>query len=218
MCHLFAACGSAERERIAQIAQPRQWQRGDVVFAQGEPGDAFHIVLAGVFRILRTTAEGQEVHLHVVRPGEIFGLAPFFLDRPYPAMAVCSTTRGETLRFPRVPFLRLMDNSQELSRHLCAGLALKLHEFTHRFESLTAQTIHARLARYLILDLAGEAKSGLTCELPMSKRNLAAHLGATPESLSRALRKLADDGLIRIEGKRVTLLGADALTELANLD
>ncbi|MBN1477631.1 Crp/Fnr family transcriptional regulator [Candidatus Sumerlaeota bacterium] len=217
-CPLFQACRADDRGRIAAIAQARTHRRGDVIFGQGEPADAFYLVTEGVVRVLRTTTEGQEATLHLVRPGEIFGLAPFFLDHPYPAMAVCSTTRGATLRFPRTPFLKLLGESPDLAPRLLGGLAVKLHEFTIRFESLTGQTLPVRLARWLILDLAGEAKHGTTHELPMSKRNLAALLGATPETLSRALRRLAEEGVIRIGGKRITLLDPERLNEIAELD
>lgn len=216
-CHLFTACSSEDRRAIADLAKPRAHQRRDILFSQGEAADAFFLCLSGIIKVLRTTAEGQEVPLHVVRPGEIFGLAPFFLDRPYPAHAQCASTRAATLRFPRTPLLRLLRASPELALHLLGGLALKLHEFTQRFEDLTAQTVPTRLARWLLLDLAGEVRVGEPMTLPMSKRNLAAHLGATPEALSRALRRLSDEGLIQLTGREVAILNPERLAETASL-
>lgn len=209
-CHLFAACGEEEIARLAAIAQQRAHRRGDVVFNQRERADAFHLATEGIFRVLRVTGEGQEVHLHVIRSGEIFGLVPFFFEKPYPAQAICSTARGATIRFPRTPFLKLMTELPDLPRLLLGGLAAKLHEFTQRIEAITVQTLPTRLARWLLLDFEGGT-------LPMSKRNLAAHLGATPEALSRAFRSLAEDGLIAISGSSVTVVDQRRLTETAGL-
>jgi CRP-like cAMP-binding protein len=218
-CYLFTACRPEDQARIAAMAQPRTHRRGEVIFAQGAPGDAFFLMVEGLVRIERLTADGQEVTLHLVRPGEVFGLVPFFLDAPLPAHAICVTTRAASLRFPRTPFLRLLHETPDLTLRLLGGLSLRLHHFTQRFEDLVGQTLPVRLARYLLLELPmeSEAEEGGAMRLPMSKRNLAAHLGTTPETLSRALRRLIDDRAIAMEGKAVRVLNPGKLMHAAGI-
>lgn len=218
-CYLFAACRPEEQARLAALAQPRAHHRGEVIFSQGDAGDAFFLMVDGLVRIQRLTADGREITLHMVRPGEIFGLVPFFLETEMPAHAVCATTRAQSLRFPRTPFLKLLHETPDLPLRILGGLSMRLHHFTQRFEDLVGQTLPARLARYLLLELPSEAETGPdgAMRLPMSKRNLAAHLGTTPETLSRALRQLIDDRIIAMEGKAVRVLNQHRLMQVAGV-
>jgi CRP/FNR family transcriptional regulator len=96
--------------------------------------------------------------------------------------------------------------------NIIAGLSRFLRQFAQQIEELTFKDVPSRLARYL-LDLA-KGRAG-TVDLPISKSQLASNLGTVSETLSRTLRKLSDDDLIRVEGKHIQLLDVERLEELA---
>jgi len=87
-----------------------------------------------------------------------------------------------------------------------------LRQFAQQIEELTFKDVPSRLARYL-LDLARGKR--MTVELPISKSQLASNLGTVSETLSRTLRKLSDDDIIRVDGRRVEILDVERLEELA---
>ena len=95
---------------------------------------------------------------------------------------------------------------------MIAGLSQFLRQFAHQIEELTFKDVPARLAGY-ILKLKAEPDGSYL--LPVSKSQLASNLGTVSETLSRSLRKLADEELIRVEGKRIEILDLDLLQEMA---
>ena len=95
---------------------------------------------------------------------------------------------------------------------MIAGLSRFLRQFAHQIEELTFKDVPARLAGFL-LKLPAE-KDG-SCQLPVSKSQLASNLGTVSETLSRSLRKLADEELIRVDGKRIEILDRELLEDLA---
>jgi CRP/FNR family transcriptional regulator len=95
---------------------------------------------------------------------------------------------------------------------MIAGLSRFLRQFAGQIEDLTFKDVPARLARYLV-ELAEDGRD--VVELPISKTQLASRLGTVSETLSRTLRKLSEDELIKVQGKTITILDHDRLEDLA---
>jgi CRP/FNR family transcriptional regulator len=95
---------------------------------------------------------------------------------------------------------------------MIGGLSRFLRQFATQIEELTFKDVPARLARYL-LDLAGDEATRV--ELPISKSQLASNLGTVSETLSRTLRKLSDDDVVRVNGKTIEILDYDRLEDLS---
>jgi CRP/FNR family transcriptional regulator len=116
------------------------------------------------------------------------------------------------LFFPKDDFLQLLHNQSRIAINMIGGLSRFLRQFASQIEELTFKDVPARLARYLI-DLAGDAAE---FNLPISKSQLASNLGTVSETLSRTLRKLSDEGYLQVEGKRITILDYDLLSDLSD--
>jgi len=101
----------------------------------------------------------------------------------------------------------------ELALGVMALLSARLRAFVGQIAQLSLKEVPERLAGYLLLLRASQNRDDLTLDLP--KGQIAAYLGTIPETLSRALKKLADQGLIETSGNRVTLLDPDGLAQLA---
>lgn len=210
-CHLFAGLSDDDIVLLSSIIRVKQSGRGDILFAEGAKAEGFYVVAKGKVKVYKLSAEGRERVLHIVQPGNSFADAAIFADGCYPAFAE-TLTEATLLFFPKRDFLDLLHRHSRLAINMIAGLSRYLRQFTVQIEDLTFRDVPARLARYL-LNLAENA--GPTVILPLSKAQLASNLGTTSETLSRTLRKLADEELLEVHGKAITLLNPDGLHDVA---
>lgn len=210
-CPLFSGATDTDLEHLDQVCKRREYARGEVLFSEGEEAQGFFIVASGKVKIYKLSPEGKERILHIVHPGGTFAEAAIFGDGRYPAYAE-PLEKAQLLFFPKREFLTLLHEHSQIAINMIGGLSRFLRQFATQIEELTFKDVPARLARYLI-DLAGdEAKK---VELPISKSQLASNLGTVSETLSRTLRKLSDDDVIRVDGKTIDILDFDRLEDLS---
>lgn len=211
LCPLFSDVSPDDLEQLTSIVHHRKVQRGELLFSEGDTAKGFYVVAEGRVKVYKLSADGKERILHIVQPGATFAEAAIFGDGIYPAYAE-PLVASRLLFFPKREFLNLLHNQTQMAINMISGLSRYLRQFATQVEQLTFQDVPARLAKYL-LALSG-AETGKVM-LPISKGQLASNLGTVSETLSRTLRKLSDEGIIKVEGKNITLCNLDELEDLA---
>lgn len=209
---LFTGLGSRELAALAGIAEVRRYAKGQDIFFAGQPGEGFFSVAAGKVRIYQTALSGKEHILHIFGPGEVFAEVAVFAGGPYPANAQ-AMEESKFLFFPRKHFRDLLAADPELALNMLGLLSLRLRQFVNKLEDLSLREVPARLAAHLLLLQAESPKR--TLSLGLAKGQLAAYLGTIPETLSRVLRRLTDDGIIAVTGSSVEILDRPRLEALA---
>lgn len=209
---LFAGLSDADLDAMMEIARIREYPRGELLFSEGEQAAGFFVVLDGKVKVYKLSPEGKERILHIIHPGVTFAEAAIFGDGLYPAYAEPLQV-SQLLFMPKDGFLDLLMNNGRISVNMIAGLSRFLRQFANQIEDLTFKDVPSRLARYL-MDLSRGTRE--TVELPISKSQLASNLGTVSETLSRTLRKLSEDDLIRVTGKMVEILDFERLEGLAD--
>jgi CRP/FNR family transcriptional regulator len=210
-CPLFSGATPTDLDHLVQVCKRREYARGEVLFSEGDEAQGFFVVALGKVKIYKLSPEGKERILHIVHPGGTFAEAAIFGDGRYPAYAE-PLEKAQLLFFPKREFLTLLHEHSQIAINMIGGLSRFLRQFATQIEELTFKDVPARLARYL-LDLAGDEAQSV--ELPISKSQLASNLGTVSETLSRTLRKLSDDDVIRVDGKRIEILDSDRLEDLS---
>ena len=209
---LFAGLSNSDLDALMEIARIREHQRGELLFSEGEPAAGFFVVLDGKVKVYKLSPEGKERILHIIHPGGTFAEAAIFGDGLYPAYAEPLQV-AQLLFLPKDGFLDLLINNGRIAINMIAGLSRFLRQFANQIEDLTFKDVPSRLARYL-MELSRGTRT--TVELPISKSQLASNLGTVSETLSRTLRKLSEDDLISVSGKRVDIHDFERLEELAD--
>lgn len=215
---LFSGLNEADLVSLSAIAVRRSFAKGETLFAEGEEATGFYLLVSGHIKMCRVSADGREKVLHFVRPGETFAEAAFFGDGTYPADA-CSLEAGEVLFLPKHGFLDLIATKPQFGLNLVVSLSLALRRFVRQIEELTFADVASRLASFLLKRAAEKSTSysGITyLELGIKKGELAAQLGTASETISRTFRKLKEEGIIELEGRKVTILQMERLQQLAN--
>lgn len=207
---LFRHLPAKTLARLAPEVIRRIYCKGQIVVQQGDPADGFFLVLFGRVKIRVSSGSGKEQVLHFYGPGGSFGEAAMLGGNGFP-VDVVALERTRLAFVPARVFEQEMDGDPEFVRQILGSMARRLTEFAHIIEDLSIREVKARLACYLLRQSCENGE----LELAVGKGELAHLLGTTPESLSRSLRTLSDQGAIEVDGRSITLLNPDALMDLA---
>lgn len=211
-CHLCAGLAPAEVEAVSRITSLRTVQDGELLFQEGDPARGFYVLLAGRIRIFKSSADGKEHTLHIIRPGQMFAEVAIFHDGMFPAHAV-AVEDSTVAFFPKPDFLRLLGESPQISLKIIGSLAAFVREFNRQIEDLSLKDVPSRLAGYFLDECR---RTGRTVfRLETTKLELARRLGTISETLSRNLRKFSELGLIEVRQREITVLQPDRLEDIA---
>ncbi|HUX08018.1 MAG TPA: Crp/Fnr family transcriptional regulator [Acidobacteriota bacterium] len=200
-------------ERLAATAAPRKLKRKEPLFLEGEKVKGFFLVLEGLLKIYKVSADGKEHVLHLVPPGQTFAEGALFEFEGYPASAE-AVEPSEVLMIPADGFISLLDSKPHLCHKMFKGLSLWLRRLTDIIYSLAFRDVEVRLASYLVQQCRqdrGGLRSGMKIDLGVEKSLLASYLGTIPETFSRTLKKMQLHGLIEVDGSVITILDAEGL-------
>ena len=214
---LFSGLNEQDLASLATIIVRRSFAKGETLFCEGDEATGFYLLVSGHIKMCRVSSDGREKVLHFVRPGETFAEAAFFGDGTYPADAR-AVESGEILFLPKQGFMELMTDKPQFGLNLVVSLSLALRRFVRQIEELTFADVASRLASFLIKRAAEQSTSynGITyLELGIKKGELAAQLGIAGETVSRTFRKLKEEGIIELDGRKVTVLNMERLQQLA---
>ncbi|OPY70540.1 MAG: Fumarate and nitrate reduction regulatory protein [Syntrophorhabdus sp. PtaU1.Bin002] len=209
---LFAGLPDKQLNELLGIAEERRFDRGQMIFAEGELANGFYVLRSGRVKIFKLSSEGKEQILHIFGPGEPFGEVPVFAGERFPAYAEILET-SEAVFFPKQSFVKLVKSDPSLALNLLAILSKRLKYFTQLVESLSLKEVPQRLATYLLFFRGSEEENSV--DLAIAKGQLASLLGTIPETLSRILNKMTAQGLIEVQGRQIKLIDRKALERLA---
>ena len=201
---MFSEMGAAELDRIAAATVPLYFDKGQSIVQSGDPCNGLHIVVYGQVKLAFTSPQGVEKVLEIVRPGQSFGEALMFLDKPYLvfAQALADTMLLHVAK--HAVFAELGPNP--FGRRMLAGIARRLHGLVRDVEAYTLRSGQERVIGYLLAELPEGAASGpAEIHLTPGKSVLASRLNMTPEHFSRILHDLAAARLIEVNGRSIAV-------------
>jgi len=204
------------REHLAELARHtgvQRLKRGGVVCRRGDLLSCFYGVAYGQVKLVLRADSGEEKVLRIVGPGETFGEALVFRQRPNPLDAV-ALSDALLVAFPSQTVNALLEHDPNFARGLLVSLSERMHGMVAEVEASTLLSARQRVASYLV-GLA-EACGASRVRLPVTKTLIASRLGVTKETLSRLLRELADRGLIAVDKRDVLLHDRARLAEIAH--
>lgn len=206
---IFRNLPAEQLASIAQIARTKPYNKGEVVFWEGDEGNGFYIVRMGRVKVFKQSSEGKEQILHLFEVGEHFAEVPAFDGKSFPASAA-AVEKSELLFFPRTEFLELLRREPNVAISILSSFASHLRRLAFLVDSLALKEVPQRLATYLI-NLSDRMGNPEILELDLTKGQLASLLGTIPETLSRVFYKLNQEGLIETDGSRIRILDRERL-------
>jgi len=188
-------------------------ERGKFILLESEPADALYFVVSGVVKVFKTSADGREQILQIVRPGESFNDAPVFDGGPNPASA---QAMGPVVLYgiKNSDMGAILRTHSQVALNVIHVLSQKLRHLVSLVEDLSFKHVTARLAKILLEyagDGAGPAKPRLT------QQEMAAMAGTAREMIGRSLKELEDEKIIRLEHHRIVVTDKEALKKWAGV-
>jgi CRP/FNR family transcriptional regulator, cyclic AMP receptor protein len=214
---LFAALDDDAANALAQAMTSRTVVRGHVVFHEGDPGDRLFVVIDGKVKISRAAADGRENLLAVFGPGEMFGELSLF--DPGTRTATASAITDSTLASLDHDDMRPVLLARPLvALHLLRALAQRLRRTNEAMADLVFSDVPGRVAKAL-LDLSDkfgeDEEQGVRVQHDLTQEELAQFVGASRETVNKALSEFANRGWLRLEGRTVLLLDRERLARRA---
>ena len=206
---IFRGLSPDDQQVVAALARPVTLDAGQHLFESGDAVGTVFVVHVGRLKVVRVSASGREHLARVVGPGEVVG-EHAFLTGERPEHRVEAMAEARLCTFGHADLAGLVGAHPTIALAMLRSAAQRLEDAERRL-ALGAADVPARVADYL---LGLPAHRGVV-RWPMPKKEVAAFLATTPESLSRALARLEADGLIRSTGGTVALLDAMALEDRA---
>jgi len=210
---LFANLPPDDLRRVEGIASLKRHSRKESIFREGDRADGFFVVAAGRVKVFKLSEDGKEQVLHLLGPGQSFAEATIFEGGAYPAHAE-ALDDSELVYIPKRPFTDLLERNPRIALRMMASLSRWLKRMTDLVDSLSLRDVETRLVQFISEEMKSRGvpiRNGAVYELDVTKNVLASRLGTVPETFSRTLKKLQEEGKIRVKGKQIRILNADAL-------
>jgi CRP/FNR family transcriptional regulator len=226
---LFSDLEDSDLEKIKSFASFKKFKKGEILFFDSEPYRGFYCVLDGAIKLYKISPEGREHIIHIVYPGNIFAEVPLFdnfneikkNEVVYPINAMALDDENEVIIIPALPFMEILEKDKTICMKMLANFSRRLKIMNKHIASVTLQDVKKRLAQYILSeyensktnlkpDILTHHKSKTVLkeyiELSISKYDLASLLGTILETLSRTFKKLQEEKVIEVEGKRIYIL------------
>ncbi|QDI92151.1 Crp/Fnr family transcriptional regulator [Salicibibacter halophilus] len=207
---IFNHLEPGQMDEVMQTVQSTSYKKGELIFHEGDPSDTLYIVNTGKVKIYRLSEAGKEHLVSLMNPGDFTGEYALFNESTH-------TSYAEAMVDTKICKINREDLHAFLSKYPTISLKM-LTEFSQRLDRSEKQTTHfatekveTRIALFLA-ELANNEPDSETLELPMTRADLASYLGTTPETISRRLSVLEDQGFIQqITNKKIKIVDLDGL-------
>jgi len=211
---MFANLGESDRERLASHTRERLLRRGEILFHRGDPCTGIHVLISGQLKLAVVSSCGKEKIIELVEPGQCIGEEAFFADKPYGVFAE-ALSDCRLLHVARSGIERELKGVPALGQSMLSAMAERTNHLIEDVESYALNTGQERVIAFLLHDLAGSGPNNdeAVLHLPVHKGVIASRLNLTQEHFSRILHDLQEAGLIRVDGKFISIPSLERLRE-----
>lgn len=213
----FRRLSREDLERLATIAVAKTYEKGDVIFSQGEEPRSLHTIASGRVKVVKLVPSGKELILEILEAGDPLGAVVAYEERPYPATAV-ALERTVCLLLPRAELFALLERHPSVVRGFLSGMARRIVELTQRLPEVAGGRVETRFA-LLFLKLAektGRPEGGdVVVPLPLTRQDLADLTGTTIETAIRVMSRWSKAGLVLTEPEGFRVRDPEALERRA---
>lgn len=211
---LLSGLDRAELARFADLTRERSYPRGSVILFEDDPGDALFVVREGRVKVVLIGDDGREVILAILTVGDHFGELSLIDGQPRSAHVIAMDD-ANLLILRREDFRRRVTEAPAVAWALLMELSRRLRRADEKIGSLVLLDVHGRIAR-LLLDAASEG-GGDIIQKRLTHQTIAQMIGASRETVSRAMREFQDAGLIAVVRRQISIADRASLEKRASM-
>jgi CRP/FNR family cyclic AMP-dependent transcriptional regulator len=190
-------------DAIGKVATTRVFPKNAIIVNEGDETDSLYVILGGRARVYVSNAQGREVQLNVMGPGEYFGEVT--LDGGPRSASVMAAQDCRCALVKRTELLALVEKEPHFALHMVRKLASRVRDLTENVRSLALMDVYGRVAR-LLLELAEEREGRLCIDEPLTHKDIASRVGASREMISRIFSDLTAGGYVGKENGKLVIM------------
>jgi CRP/FNR family cyclic AMP-dependent transcriptional regulator len=200
---MFGAFPDDQLRALATMVTRRSAGRGSVIMHAGDPTDSLYIIISGRLKVMMGEADGKEVILAILGPGEFFGEMGLIDDSPRSA-TVLAIEPCELLAVSKFAFKKCLAEKFEVAMAVLRVLTRRLREADRKIGSLAMLDVYGRVAR-LLLDMSEMVNGEKVVTKRLPKQDIAKMIGASREMVSLVMKDLQMSGYIEVRGSTIVL-------------
>jgi len=204
---IFADVGEADLEKLATLATRKRYPKDGVVFFENEAGDTLFMIAEGRVKVTILGDDGREIILSVLGPGEFFGDMALLDNEPRSATTIAAED-SELLSLSRADFQGVLDHNPGIMSSLIKVLTSRLRHANHQISTLALLDVYGRVARVIVemaRDDGKRLKDGRISFHRPTHQEIANRIGTTRETVTRMLKDLQRQNLIKVTGKEIVV-------------
>ena len=205
----FSGLSTVELEAIKQSVFEKSADRGELILLEEEPAEAVYFIVKGALKAFKTSAEGKEQVLCLLRPGDSFNDVPVFDGGPNPA-SVSAMGPVSLYGISKTDMEILLREYPGIAINIIKALAERVRHFVSLVEDLSFRHVIGRIAK-LLLQYAGD---GASPGQRLTQQDMAAMVGTAREVVGRSLKTLEDEGAIRMDRHRIVITDKETLKDM----
>ena len=208
----------SELDQLLKFAKLRHGRRNEVLFQKGDPGDGLIAIMQGRVKISTMSAEGKEIVLNILGPGELFGEIALIDGKDRSADATVMEN-AELVVIDVRDFMPFLEARPELATRLLVMLCERFRWVNDLYEDAVFMHLPARLAKHLIRlaeSFGEEEGDGVRIGIKLSQQDLGNLMGTTRESVNKQMRTWIDSGIVAVDQGIITILDEDRLEQFCD--
>ncbi|MCP5276908.1 MAG: Crp/Fnr family transcriptional regulator [Thiobacillus sp.] len=211
-CYLFSGMEDDQFNEVLEHASTVELPQGHILFNQGDAANAFYWVADGVIRLYRASPQGDEKVIELAGPNRLFAEAVLFMGGQFPVNAAAQVP-SRLVAFDGRTFKEWLTKDARRCFLLMAGMSSRLHKMVNEIDRLTLMKGSDRLLQYLLDHSDPDNTGRQKVEWEAPKQVIASRIGVKPETLSRLLHKLSDQGCIEVVGNTLYIKDTASLMQ-----
>jgi len=205
---IFSGVAADSLARIASITGEKTFPKRSIIFHEGDVGDTLYLLRSGRVKISKITEDGREKTLTIMQPGDFFGEMAIFDNLPRSATAEVSDDAATLYTVAKRDFDRLVMEHPSIALQIIRDLTRRIRLVNQQVEDLAFKDVHERVASTLNHLSKSEGRNlgaKVLINLKMTHQDLANMVGSSRETVTRALNRLQDEGIISIAHQQITI-------------
>ena len=217
-CVLLQPLESDDFDKVVNSSHAKQLSENSILFEQDTELTDIYLLISGGIKLQRLAPNGDEKVIEIIRPGQTFAEAVLFLGGSRYPVSALTVSPSIVVTINAETYLKLLNKSNTLCKNLLGKLSQRLHWMVNEVDRLTLHNATFRLVDYLLSHISEDQhdRAGVTLVAP--KHVIASRLSIKPETLSRTLKDLSKQELIKLDGTQIELVNVEKLRQLISLE
>lgn len=206
----FSGLKPVELDSVSKLIFEKRYNQGEIILLEGEEAEALYFIVFGIVKVFKTSVDGKEQILKIMYPGESFNDVPMFNGSLNPASA---QAMGSVILYgmTKSNLETVIHRQPQVASNVIKVLAGRLRHLMSLVEDLSFRHVTGRIAKILL----EYAEDGKGAEPRLTQRDMAAMAGTVREVVSRSLKTLEEEGVIRLNRHRIVITDKAALKNKA---